>query len=255
MGERRCAATIVGRETQRVPLPLSCAQSTPDLPNGCLVSANASPGQGGTSLAVGPWTLRGVIPALGRTPALRGYPGGIVAAGPGWSGLAVQDGNHAGDLPQSGSGEAGGPGTGNGPGAGATGRESGTGGVMGAAGGSSVWQQALSAWNEAGLEWQRPAGWHPADSDLQRTEPIPVVRADILLDDAAPAAAPARAAGGGRPPGPGGGQEHGDDRAGRAEGADRARPAERPTAPRRPTGPRRPSRGRRSRADRPCRGG
>jgi hypothetical protein len=46
--------------------------------------------------------------------------------------------------------------------------------------GSSVWQQSLSAWRRAGLEWQRPAGWEPADADLQRTEPIPVVAAIAL---------------------------------------------------------------------------
>jgi hypothetical protein len=58
----------------------------------------------GTSLTVSPWTLRGVIPALGRTPALRGYPGGIDAAGPGWLSLTT-----VGDQPDPGPASA--PGT------------------------------------------------------------------------------------------------------------------------------------------------
>ena len=52
---------------------------------------------GGASLTVSPWTLRGVIPALGRTPALRGHPGGIDAAGPGWLSLTA-----GGDQPDPG---------------------------------------------------------------------------------------------------------------------------------------------------------
>ncbi|HYB85643.1 MAG TPA: hypothetical protein VEC76_02240 [Streptosporangiaceae bacterium] len=56
--------------------------------------------------------------------------------------------------------------------------------------GSSVWQQSLSVWRRAGLEWQRPAGWEPADADLQRTEPIPVVAAIPVPADAGPAGPP-----------------------------------------------------------------
>ena len=64
----------------------------------------------------------------------------------------------------------------------------------------SVWQQSLSAWREAGLEWQRLAGWEPADADQQRTEPIPVVPAmttplDAGLAAASPDGGPARQAG------------------------------------------------------------
>jgi hypothetical protein len=60
------------------------------------VSKNAG-STGGASLTVSPWTLRGVIPALGRTPALRGHPGGIDAAGPGWLSLTA-----GGDQPDPG---------------------------------------------------------------------------------------------------------------------------------------------------------
>ena len=66
------------------------------------------------------------------------------------------------------------------------------------AGGRSVWQQSLSAWRGAGLEWQRLAGWEPADADQQRTEPIPVVPAMVPLDAglaAPPSGGPARQAG------------------------------------------------------------
>jgi hypothetical protein len=119
------------------------------------VSKNAGSTRG-TSLTVSPWTLRGVIPALGRTPALRGYPGGIDAAGPSWLNPAAEGGQ-----PDSGPASA----------------------------GRSVWQQSLSAWREAGLEWQRLAGWESADADQQRTEPIPAVTA-MMPADAGPAAPP-----------------------------------------------------------------
>src|SRR5215469_15722235 len=54
----------------------------------------------------------------------------------------------------------------------------------------SVWQQSSSAWHDAGLEWQRPAGWETADADRQRTEPIPVVSAAVAPAEAGLAAAP-----------------------------------------------------------------
>jgi len=57
-----------------------------------------------------------------------------------------------------------------------------------------VWQQSLSAWCDAGLEWQRPAGWAAADVDQQRTEPIPVVPAEVGLA-APPSGEPAGQAG------------------------------------------------------------
>ena len=184
----------------------------PDQRIGRSVSKNAG-STGGTSLTVSPWTLRGVIPALGRTPALRGHPGGIDAAGPGWLGLTA-----GGDQPDPGPASApgtiplaeGGPGTRGGSGTGtepragrrqrtrrARARGPATPRALAGAGGRSVWQQSMSAWREAGLEWQRPAGWEPADVDQQRTEPIPVVPAMVPLD-AGPAAPPS---GGRRAPG------------------------------------------------------
>jgi hypothetical protein len=75
----------------------------PDQGIGRSVSKNAG-STVGASLTVSPWTLRGVIPALGRTPALRGYPGGIDAAGPGWLSLTA-----GGDQPDPGPASA--PGT------------------------------------------------------------------------------------------------------------------------------------------------
>jgi len=53
-----------------------------------------------------------------------------------------------------------------------------------------VWQQSSSAWRDAGLEWQRPAGWETADADHQRTEPIPVVSAAVEPAEAGLATAP-----------------------------------------------------------------
>ena len=150
----------------------------PDQRIGRSVSKNAG-STGGTNLTVSPWTLRGVIPALGRTPALRGHPGGIDAAGPGWLSLTA-----GGDQPDPGPASApamihlaeGGPGTRGGPGTGTEPRAGRRQRIRGArargpatsrpptgAGGRSVWQQSMSAWREAGLEWQRLAGWEPAD--------------------------------------------------------------------------------------------
>jgi hypothetical protein len=176
------------------------------------VSKNAG-STGGTSLTVSSWALRGVIPALGRTPALRGYPGGIDAAGPGW--LSMTGG---GDQPDPGPASApetilvtaGGPVTRGVPGTateprpgkrqrtrGKRARGPATSRALAGADGRSVWQQSLSAWREAGLEWQRLAGWEPADADEQRTEPIPVVPAMVPLD--AGAAGPPRGRAGQHP--------------------------------------------------------
>jgi hypothetical protein len=88
------------------------------------------------------------------------------------------------------------------------------GNTMAGTGGQSAWQQAWRVWQEARLEWQRPAGWEPADTDLQRTEPIPVVPASVALAPSVPApSVPAPAEAGqaplaatrpaGRPPAPG----------------------------------------------------
>ena len=197
-------------------LPLAHPPFIANAHSGPPVSKNPGRGQGGMGLAVGPWALRGIIPALGGTPALRGYPGGIHPADAGWTGPASGD-EMPGSGPEALNGTDGAAGTGNDVGTGAgTGRKRGTGrgkrtgrgtgNAKAAAGGRSVWQQAWSAWQEAGLEWQRPAGWEPADTDLQRTEPIPVVRASAALMEtglASPAAGPP----GGRPPGLG----HGGD--------------------------------------------
>src|SRR5262249_29165267 len=127
-----------------------------------------------------------------------GYPGGIDAAGPGWLSLTA-----GGDQPDPGRASApgtvlvahGGPGTRGGSGTGdepragrrpqsrrARARAPAAPRASAGPGGGSVWQQSLSAWREAGLEWQRPAGWAPADVDLQRTEPIPVVSAAMSTD-------------------------------------------------------------------------
>ncbi len=118
-------------------------------------------GQREMSPALAPWTLRGIIPALGGTPALRGYPGGIHPAGAGWSGQPEEHEE---------------------PGA-----------AVAAPGRKSVWQQAWGAWQEAKLEWQRPPGWVPADTDLQRTEPIPVVPAAAVPVDRSPVSPPSPA--------------------------------------------------------------
>ena len=160
----------------------------------------------GTSLPASPWTLRGVIPALGRTPALRGYPGGIDAAGPGWHSRT-----EGGGQPDPGPASAprtipmadGGPGTGGGSGTeaeprpgrwprarGARARGSATPRAPAGPAGRSVWQQSLNAWREAGLEWQRLAGWEPANAGQQRTEPIPVVPAMTTPVDTGLAASP-----------------------------------------------------------------
>jgi hypothetical protein len=173
------------------------------------VTKNSGSAHGGASLAVSPWTLRGVIPALGHTPALRGYPGGIDAAGPSRPGLAVGD-----EPPENGPP----PAPGRPPEADAAGTDPGprkrprpwNGRVGGsrrgraAGAGSSVWQQSFSAWRGAGLEWQRPAGWEPADADLQRTEPIPVVAAIAIP---AKPASPGAGAGDGQQPADSGPQD------------------------------------------------
>jgi len=182
------------------------------------VSNNVSSAHGGVSLAVSSWTLRGVIPALGRTPALRGYPGGIDASGPGWSGLTIRE-NHpeptSASAPQKTPVAGAGPGTRRGskalaaqsrkrrprPGRGRV-RGSAPASVPAGAGRRSVWQQSLSAWQDAGLEWQRPAGWETADADGQRTEPIPVVPAEVALAEAGLAAVPAAGPNAPSAPGP-----------------------------------------------------
>ncbi|HEY1343728.1 MAG TPA: hypothetical protein VGF54_01925 [Streptosporangiaceae bacterium] len=170
---------------------------------------------GGTSLTVSTWALRGVIPALGRTPALRGYPGGIDAAGPGWPSRTAAGGqpdpgpaSAPGAIPLADGGAEfrGGSGTGTArrPGRrprarGARARGSAAPRALPGAGGRSVWQESLSAWREAGLEWQRLAGWEPADADQQRTEPIPAVPAMMPVDAGRPRGRAGQHPGPGRP--------------------------------------------------------
>ncbi len=151
------------------------------------MAEHAGAAHGEAGLIVSPWALRGTVPALGRTPALRGFPGGIGVAGPGWpGGLAEEDQAVHERWPGAADGTATAAGSGARPGAPVNGADvalpalarPGRGNGAGRrAPGKSVWQQALSVWSTAGLEWQRPAGWAVADADLQRTEPIPVVPA------------------------------------------------------------------------------
>jgi hypothetical protein len=114
------------------------------------------------------------------TPAVRGYPGGIADM------TAAQDDLVAGDTGASPSTWANERDV---TAAAGEGRKSGAGAVPGA----SVWQQSLSAWQEAGIDWLREA--HPAPStedraaaeaDLQHTQPIPVVPAFDPPDQAVP---------------------------------------------------------------------
>jgi hypothetical protein len=64
------------------------------------VAEYAGAAQGEAGLTVSPWALSGAVPALGRTPALRGFPGGIGVAGPGWpGGLAEEDQTDHGAWP------------------------------------------------------------------------------------------------------------------------------------------------------------
>src|SRR5262249_30413499 len=104
---------------------------------------NDSSAEGGAGAALSPWALGCVIPALGRTAALRGYPGGIDGAGPGWSSPAAGDQLAPGPEPAS----AKAPGTEGGPSA-----PGGPGTAKTRAGGRSVWQRSLSAWRAAGPE-------------------------------------------------------------------------------------------------------
>jgi len=110
-----------------------------------------------------------VLRAVAFTPAVRGYPGGIADM------AAEQDDLAAGDLLDGGS-WAGGPATEAAPSAGPA--------VAATALGTSVWQQSVAAWQDAGIDWLREM--HPgpsaedraaAEADLQHTEPIPVVPA------------------------------------------------------------------------------
>src|SRR5262249_51632119 len=92
-GEGPPAASTRRREAPPGPPPPrpALALVTRDQHVGQPVTMNASSAEGGAGAALSPWALGGVIPALGRTAALRGYPGGIDVAGPGWSSPAAGD--------------------------------------------------------------------------------------------------------------------------------------------------------------------
>src|SRR5215469_9467736 len=168
------------------------------MPGGAVVSTN---GPGGfTTLSLPPIPPGRVLRAVAFTPAVRGYPGGIADM------AAEQDDLTAGDLLDGGGSWAGAPAAeavpGGGPSAGpAAGSAAGPGrgpaaGPAAAASGlaTSVWQQSVAAWQEAGIDWLRET--HPgpsaedraaAEADLQHTEPSPVVPAFDPPDQAAAA--------------------------------------------------------------------
>ena len=184
---------------------------------GVAVSADSGPGRGGTALYVPPGRgQRGVAFA----PAVRGYPGGIAdmasdldeytadlsfgddelwepaaagepedAAGPAYA-AGQRDAARQRDAAES--AEPGGAPSHTGPAAGspATGQQ-----LPGEPGPRSpsqaapvppvsVWQQSAAAWQEAGLDWLRPATAGPrptvtaATDDDPHTEPIPALAAD-----------------------------------------------------------------------------
>jgi len=140
------------------------------MPGGAVVSTNG-PGRGIT-LSPPPIPPGRVLRAVAFTPAVRGYPGGIADM------AAEQDDLTAGDLLDGGGSWAGAPtaeaAAGAGPGAGSAAAAPGL--------ATSVWQQSVAAWQEAGIDWLRetPPGSSAedraaAEADLQHTEPIPVV--------------------------------------------------------------------------------
>ena len=147
------------------------------------MSTKAGPGAGGTTLSPLSASPGRALRAVAFTPAVRGYPGGIADM------TAEQDDFTGGSFDGGGS-LAGEPaamvaaGTGQ--------RDS-----AGPAFGTSVWQQSVAAWQEAGIDWLREARPGPspedraAEDDLQHTEPIPVVPA---LDAPGQAGAPGPAA-------------------------------------------------------------
>jgi hypothetical protein len=121
-----------------------------------------------------------VLRAVAFTPAVRGYPGGIADM------AAEQDDPAAGDLLDGGGSWTGAPAAGAVPGAAQA--------SVAPALGTSVWQQSVAAWQEAGIEWLRETRLGPsaedraaAEADLQHTEPIPVVPAFDPPDQAAAA--------------------------------------------------------------------
>src|SRR6516162_2072432 len=109
------------------------------MPGRAVLSTNG-PG-GGTTLSPPPIPPGRVLRAVAFTPAVRGYPGGIADM------AAEQDDLAAGDLLDGGSSWAGAPAAAAAPGAAPA--------AAAPARGTSVWQQSVAAWQEAGIEWLR----------------------------------------------------------------------------------------------------
>jgi hypothetical protein len=148
------------------------------MPGRTVLSTNG-PG-GGTTLSPPPIPPGRVLRAVAFTPAVRGYPGSIAD-------MATEQGDLApGDVFDGGGSWAGAPAAETAPGAGPA--------APAPALGTSVWQQSVAAWQEAGIDWLREAHRGPsaedraaAEADLQHTEPIPVVPAFDPPDRAAAA--------------------------------------------------------------------
>jgi len=188
-------------------------------PGGAAVSADGGPGRGGTTLSVS----RGRGPrGVAFAPAVRGYPGGIAdmagdldeydadrlfgdddlwepedaepgdaaergdAAGPADAGTPGDTQSQAGPATAEAAAPA--PG-GRAPGQSAPGQQppaelGSRPSTQAPAPPVSVWQQSAAAWQEAGIDWMRPATagprptGGPATEDDPHTEPIPVLAAD-----------------------------------------------------------------------------
>ena len=181
-------------------------------PGGAAVSADIGRGRGGIALQASPGRgPRGVAFA----PAVRGYPGGIAdmagdlddyGAGLSFGGDELWEPDAAGE-PEAATqpGDAAGPGKATaehgdtpaqaGPGAAGAGSPAPGQQLPGEPGPRppaqpvdappvSVWQQSAAAWQEAGIDWMRPAtagprpAARPAADDDPHTEPIPALAAD-----------------------------------------------------------------------------
>src|SRR5215470_16094077 len=159
------------------------------MPAGAVVSTNGGAG-GGTTLSPPPIPPGRALRAVAFTPAVRGYPGGIAD-------MAAEQGDlAAGDLPDGGGSWADPPA----PAATPVVAAAPGAGPNAAALATSVWQQSVAAWQEAGIDWLREARPGPsaedraaAEADLQHTEPIPVVPAVDPPGQAGPAGPAAEA--------------------------------------------------------------
>jgi hypothetical protein len=128
-----------------------------------------------------------VLRGVAFSPAVRGYPGGIAD-------MAAEQGDLTdGDEPDGGTAWTAAPAAA----AGGLGQL-----AVQPAAGTSVWQQSIAVWQEAGIDWLREARREPArkaarepspedrdaaEADLQHTEPIPVVPAFDVPRQAGPA--------------------------------------------------------------------